>query len=136
MKSSLQDQLSLYGINSISVLNRILRERTPEYGIIKLPKGCAVCSERNGLELHHLNYVEGITMLLCESCHFRVHFGNGLEHLNPIGKKQWLESTNRLERIEKIIIPTTKELMKRKGYSRLIKTIFNPNLKKKHRQHM
>ena len=134
MKNSLKYQLMDYRIKPIYLLNRIVRQETSEYGTIKLPQGCAVCSGRDRIELHHLNYLEDITMLLCESCHFRVHFGHGLEHLNPVGKKQWLESTNRLKRIGTIIVPTTEEFMKNKGYSRLIKAIFNPHTKKKCRQ--
>ena len=87
--------------------------------------GCAVCGARKTLNIHHVNYIEDDTLLLCKKCHERVHFGKGLEHLNPIGKRQWIESTIKLERIGEVELPSVEEVFRFRGYAILLKAILN-----------
>jgi ribonuclease HI len=120
-----------YKIKAIAFLDQLIakagnlkNKKGIVYGEIKY-LGCAVCGARNELNIHHLNYIEDITMLLCSKCHERVHFGHGLEHLNPIGKKQWINSTIRLERIGEIELPRIDELIEFRGYAMLLNALTN-----------
>lgn len=118
------------GIRALELLHKLVNKnkKLSSYkkgiliGEIRL-SGCTVCGSRNSLNIHHLNYIEGTTLLLCRNCHKRVHFGKGLEHLNPIGKRQWMESTIKLERIEEIEVPDVKEALYYRGYALLFKAI-------------
>lgn len=103
--------------------NRIPYKRGIKWAELKLPFECAVCRSKILLHLHHLNYVEERTMLLCAVCHERVHFGKGLEHLNPVGKEQWKELKTTIEKVAEIDIPYTKEDWICRGYYKLLKAI-------------
>ena len=131
MKNYKRYKSILAELRVIKILNRLVEQRRKGYVGIKL-SGCAVCGSRYRIEIHHVNYVEDITMYLCRRCHKRVHFGKGLEHLNPVGKKLWLEPSTRIERDARIGL-TTDELIF-SNYMRLLKEIFRVRSKTETRQ--
>ena len=55
-----------------------------------------------------------------------MHFGKGLEHLNPVGKKLWLEPFTRMERVGRIEL---KDELIFSNYMRLMKDIFGKSNK-------
>jgi hypothetical protein len=115
-------------LKALNLLCKIQKLRTKQirYGKIRY-SGCAVCRSKKQPNIHHLNYKDNQTMLLCRSCHERVHFGEGLEHLNPVGKK------NCKNLIEKMPISSDFIQLPRKeesdhifeGYIKLFKVIFH-----------
>ena len=103
-----------------------MRKKQIRCGKIKY-SGCAVCGSKKHLQIHHLSYKDNQTMLLCHSCHERVHFGKGLEHLNPVGKKNWKNYVERMI-ISSDFTPCSKSEESDqvlKGYIKLYRTIFN-----------
>jgi hypothetical protein len=54
-----------------------------------LPR-CQVCGEisDNGLLKHHLNYAEDKTIIICQSCHLKIHRGNNLPELKPVDRRK------------------------------------------------
>lgn len=51
---------------------------------------CRVCGkvlESNQAIEHHLNYAENKTILICRSCHLKIHRGAKLPHLKPADKR-------------------------------------------------
>jgi len=125
MKNYKRYKSILAELRVIKILNRLVEQRRKGYVGIKL-SGCAVCGSRYRIEIHHVNYVEDITMYLCRRCHKRVHFGKGLEHLNPVGKKLWLEPFTRMERVGRIEL---KDELIFSNYMRLMKDIFGKSNK-------
>ena len=107
-------------IPTVRFLNRLIeKKRCTEIKFY----GCVICGRKYRLQIHHINYAEDSTMLLCRYCHCRVHFGKGFEHLNPVGKKQWLAQMKTLERVERTAL--IEEELKDMGYVRLARRVFN-----------
>jgi len=120
MKNREQFEKTLSRINYTNILSKSSVPKDDSLGEIKYI-GCAVCHSGRKLNVHHLNYKENITMLLCRDCHLRVHFGKGLEHLNPVGKKLKIMSSARYERLKQIIPDRHTEYGR---YQRLLNVIF------------
>ena len=110
----------------LAFVDFLRQERIPN-GKIQY-SGCAICGRRSRLNIHHLSYKDKTTMLLCRNCHLRVHFGKGLEHLNPVGKKNWVRRKKRIETLYMMKLPEKVERVERKpeinGYIKLLEAIF------------
>lgn len=51
---------------------------------------CKICNKRldwDSGDRHHLNYADGITILVCRSCHLKIHRGTSLELYKPVDKR-------------------------------------------------
>jgi len=50
---------------------------------------CSICNKRLEYtqgDLHHTNYAEDIVMLVCRSCHLKIHRGVALKEYKPVDK--------------------------------------------------
>lgn len=138
---NVDNRTRLNNIRAVRLLDSLIGEKRKDLGKIKL-RGCAVCGDKGYLTVHHLNYKENRTMPLCPACHYRVHFGKGLGHLNPVGrrrKRDKLEIT--LGRMYEIRMPEIKREIRKiinekdvvDGYRRIAKQILFGKKKSKTR---
>lgn len=98
---------------------------------------CKVCLSGRSVHLHHLNYEnigsekEGDFVLLCRSCHYKVHFsrkGNWRPHCHTLMAYQKLFSKRNKIRIKRMKYENMRSADVRKTYNKT-KVVSHPSLR-------